>query len=127
MALSNFTRRMTRTSVENDTTSAPVDANANIPRNASVDEKKSLGDRDVEGGGAPRKMSRVDGKDDLSDTDSTVSIGQQIELEKGNSIQYRTCSWQKVRSFVNKHSSCLSFFQRDDLRIALFRVKGRTI
>lgn len=30
-----------------------------------------------------------------SDTD-TETIGRQIELEAGNSIKYRTCSWQKV-------------------------------
>lgn len=24
-------------------------------------------------------------------------VGRQIELEAGNSIKYRTCSWQKVR------------------------------
>lgn len=32
-----------------------------------------------------------------SDTESTVSVGAQIELEKENAIKYRTCSWQKVR------------------------------
>ena len=31
-----------------------------------------------------------------SDTESAVSVGKQMELEKNNSIKYRTCSWQKV-------------------------------
>lgn len=31
-----------------------------------------------------------------SDTESTVSVGAQIEMEKENAIKYRTCSWQKV-------------------------------
>lgn len=30
--------------------------------------------------------------------DSIASPERQRELEKGNAIQYRTCSWQKVRS-----------------------------
>lgn len=42
-----------------------------------------------------RKMSRVTGMG-ASDTDSTLSVGQQLELEATNSIKYRTCSWQKV-------------------------------
>lgn len=57
---------------------------------------------------APRKMSRIDapvtkpitgntGVDDDSSTDNDVAIGKQMELEAGNAIKYRTCSWQKVR------------------------------
>ncbi|MCJ1372366.1 hypothetical protein MMC20_003590 [Loxospora ochrophaea] len=30
------------------------------------------------------------------DDDSTISVGKQVELEAGNAIKYRTCSWQKV-------------------------------
>lgn len=59
---------------------------------------------DVENGGTKeRKMSRIDkpsarpiyGGDD-SDTASTISVGKQMEMEAGNAIKYRTCSWQKV-------------------------------
>lgn len=45
---------------------------------------------DVEGGDE-RKSSRIG-----SDTDSTLSVGKQIELEANNAIKYRTCSWPKV-------------------------------
>lgn len=31
-----------------------------------------------------------------SDAESVISVGRQMELEKNNSIKYRTCSWQKV-------------------------------
>lgn len=66
----------------------------------------------AEGGGYPgkRKMSRIDRpvtksisgsvtgrglpEDDLTDTG--VSVGKQMELEAGNAIKYRTCSWEKV-------------------------------
>lgn len=54
-----------------------------------------------------RPMNRIDGPitkpiggegaagSDIDDPD--VAIGKQMELEAGNAIQYRTCSWQKVR------------------------------
>lgn len=52
---------------------------------------------------APHRMNRIDGKElpdlALSDTDSSLSVGAQIEKEKENAIQYRTCSWQKVWMF----------------------------
>lgn len=48
-----------------------------------------------------RKMSRIGGPIPgivgESDTDSTLSVGKQLELEQSNSIKYRTCSWQKVQ------------------------------
>lgn len=48
----------------------------------------------------PAKMKDVDLENQAhpiiqSDSDSD-GIGRQIELEAGNSIKYRTCSWQKV-------------------------------
>lgn len=70
---------------------------------------------------APRKMSRIDQprtksitgslagrgitEDDASDP--SVSVAKQMELESGNEIQYRTCSWQKVR-FIPKVSIFLA-------------------
>lgn len=53
-----------------------------------------------EGQDGGRRASRIEGvaRRDMSDGDgASVSIGKQIELEAGNAIQYRTCSWQKVR------------------------------
>lgn len=38
-----------------------------------------------------RRGSNMDSSDEAS-----VSVGKQIQLEAGNAIQYRTCSWQKV-------------------------------
>lgn len=58
---------------------------------------------DVEGGDE-RKLSRIE-----SDTDSTLTVGKQIELEANNAIKYRTCSWPKVNySFLrqNKSAGC---------------------
>jgi hypothetical protein len=45
----------------------------------------------------PRRMSRIDKPAVVSDSDSSMSIGALIEMEKDNAIKYRTCSWQKVR------------------------------
>ena len=95
MALSNFARRMTQTSVEAHPNTDAASSSSSPP--PVHDEKRSI-DTDVEGGAPKRRMSRIDGKDDHpSDTDSTISIGAQIEMEKDNAIKYRTCSWQKVR------------------------------
>lgn len=33
---------------------------------------------------------------DDSDSEQEISVAMQMEMEKGNAIQYRTCSWQKV-------------------------------
>ena len=62
--------------------------------------------------GGPRKMSRIDrpvtksisgnladGRRMSADADASsedITVGKQMELEAGNAIQYRTCSWQKV-------------------------------
>ena len=59
--------------------------------------------------GGPRKMSRIDRpitgsiadmqdgrKASLDGSGDDIHIGAQIEMEAGNAIKYRTCSWQKV-------------------------------
>jgi len=57
-------------------------------------EKKDSGDVDAERqGSAARRISRIDG----NDSDSGLSVGAQLEMEKGAAIQYRTCGWKKVR------------------------------
>jgi hypothetical protein len=47
-----------------------------------------------------RRASRVAGvnRKDVAADDSSedLTVGKQIELEAGNAIKYRTCSWQKV-------------------------------
>lgn len=55
---------------------------------------------DPESQGGPRRLSRIDkpvGAADVdSDDSSGMSVGKQMELEAGNAIKYRTCSWPKV-------------------------------
>ena len=43
-----------------------------------------------------RKFSRVAAPGAVTRESDQLDVGKQIELEQGNSIKYRTCSWQKV-------------------------------
>ena len=76
---------------------------------SSYDEKKETTYlEDGPGYSGPRRGSRIDAPvrknsivtgDTSSDDDGGMSVAKQLELEKGNAIQYRTCSWPKVRSY----------------------------
>ena len=84
---------------------APPLANAPEVKHTSADYNAAQTPAyDTENQGA-RKMSRIDksitkpitgGDPDLSDDSSGMSIGKQMEMEAGNAIKYRTCSWPKV-------------------------------
>lgn len=75
---------------------------------------------DAEKGGRasqPRKMSRIDRPVTRSITgsiggrgidDEDITIGQQKEMEAGNAIQYRTCSWQKTAALLFSEYICLA-------------------
>lgn len=41
--------------------------------------------------------------DASSGEDSSAILAKQRELENGNAIQYRTCSWQKVSNLIYLH------------------------
>jgi hypothetical protein len=71
---------------------------APITQDGAVETRRqsSVKTDDVENQGS-RRPSRIDKKDEFSDTESNLSVGAQIELEKHNAIQYRTCGWKKVR------------------------------
>ncbi|MCJ1243722.1 hypothetical protein MMC30_000919 [Trapelia coarctata] len=43
-----------------------------------------------------------------SDAESAMSVGKQMELEKNNSIKYRTCSWQKTAALLFSEYICLA-------------------
>lgn len=43
-----------------------------------------------------------------STSEQSVSIGKQMELEAGNAIQYRTCSWQKTAALLFSEYICLA-------------------
>lgn len=64
-----------------------------------------------------RRLNRIDkklvsktlvtGKGD-GDSDASVTIGKQLELEEGNAIKYRTCSWQKTAALLFSEYICLA-------------------
>lgn len=68
------------------------------------------------GGQQPRKMSRIDrpvtksitGHTGDGDSDNSISVGRQVQMESGNAIQYRTCSWQKTAALLFSEYICLA-------------------
>lgn len=93
---------------DNDSTSSPSNSHEMQDMGGKGYYDGFNPDAEAQHGGA-RKMSRIgppvtnsisgnlDGRRLSADaTDGDVAIGQQRELEAGNAIQYRTCSWQKV-------------------------------
>ncbi|KAB8257703.1 transmembrane amino acid transporter protein-domain-containing protein [Aspergillus pseudonomiae] len=63
-----------------------------------------------DGADSPDKMKdlenqRQPGVQSDSDTDD---VGRQIEMEAGNSIKYRTCSWQKTAALLFSEYICLA-------------------
>ncbi|EMD00941.1 hypothetical protein BAUCODRAFT_20928 [Baudoinia panamericana UAMH 10762] len=63
-----------------------------------------------------RKMSRIDrpitksisGTTDDDASDPSISVGKQMELEAGNAIKYRTCSWYKTAALLFSEYICLA-------------------
>jgi hypothetical protein len=41
-------------------------------------------------------FGRSDSDAERQSDDTSINVGRQIEMEAGNAIQYRTCSWQKL-------------------------------
>jgi hypothetical protein len=92
MALSYFGRNKAPT--EGD----PYDP-VRIDAKRSDEKNPELVDPERQGSARPRRLSRIDKPASFQDTDSGLSIGAQIESEKANAIQYRTCGWKKA-SFI---------------------------
>ncbi|CAG8980257.1 hypothetical protein HYALB_00010258 [Hymenoscyphus albidus] len=84
---------LTNSDLENDTT-------AGRSRHGTSD--KSVGGRI-----AP-VLPHLRGYDFGSDDDGSNILGKQIELEAGNDIQYRTCSWQKTAALLFSEYICLA-------------------
>lgn len=81
---------------------------ANVPATEKVLGDEGYGgqppsyDPEMTGPGG-RRMSRIDKPlvkpitgGEMSDSDSGMTVGKQMEMEAGNAIKYRTCSWPKV-------------------------------
>ncbi|KAF2120530.1 transmembrane amino acid transporter protein-domain-containing protein [Lophiotrema nucula] len=44
----------------------------------------------------------------MTDSDSDLTVGKQMEMEAGNAIKYRTCSWQKTAALLFSEYICLA-------------------
>ncbi|TKA81439.1 hypothetical protein B0A49_00282 [Cryomyces minteri] len=90
------------------------------PTAAVANEKPIVGDDSTPGHGGydgydpenpgaagGRKRSRTDKNID-SDTDSSMSVGKQMEMEADNAIKYRTCTWPKTAALLFSEYICLA-------------------
>jgi hypothetical protein len=50
-------------------------------------------------------LPHLRGLDVADDESGSDILGKQIEMELGNAIKYRTCSWQKVSGMCFSHST----------------------
>ncbi|KAF2704526.1 hypothetical protein K504DRAFT_389866 [Pleomassaria siparia CBS 279.74] len=56
----------------------------------------------------PENQSNAGRRLSPDDSESSYSVGKQIELEADNAIQYRTCSWQKTAALLFSEYICLA-------------------
>jgi hypothetical protein len=86
--------------------SKPERADSPTNENKTADD---LFNNDAESGGSEKQRhgNRLGPSAGLdSSEEESITVGKQIELEAGNAIQYRTCSWQKVGFFLRpEHGS----------------------
>lgn len=59
-------------------------------------QENIVGDEEDAGKPASNRGSPLIGPNIPLDDESRLSVAKQVELEAGNAIKYRTCSWQKV-------------------------------
>lgn len=79
-----------------DTKKDPVLSNSDLEAETTAGRSRhGTSDKSVGGRIAP-VLPHLRGYDFGSDDDGADILGKQIELEAGNDIQYRTCSWPKV-------------------------------
>lgn len=92
---------------ENDSGNGNLSSNIDAERGGR--SKFGTSDKTVGGRIAPvlPHLKGYDFGSDDSNSDIAGSdiLGKQIELEAGNDIQYRTCSWQKA-GLILSYSSC---------------------
>jgi hypothetical protein len=74
-------------------------ADARSDSNSSNNEKKDP------------ELGRIESpsRRDIDDSsDASITVGKQMELEAGNAIKYRTCSWQKTAALLFSEYICLA-------------------
>jgi hypothetical protein len=98
MALDGLGSRLTEASPEySNTTTVP-----NEKRDGEIHPPDYDPERQGSKTSTGRRMSRIAPPTKApivgggSDSESGISVGAQIEMEKDNAIRYRTCGWRKV-------------------------------
>lgn len=82
---------------ENQNTPTANNGFSNVGLESDQARKSKFGHSNKSAGGRICKvLPHLEGYDFGSDDSGSDILGKQIELEAGNEIQYRTCSWQKV-------------------------------
>ncbi|KAE8144125.1 transmembrane amino acid transporter protein-domain-containing protein [Aspergillus avenaceus] len=77
-----------------------------LDRRGDEDRQSSLSDQ-LES--SPDKVKDLENQRQYGTSDSdTDDVGRQIEMEAGNSIKYRTCSWQKTAALLFSEYICLA-------------------
>ncbi|KAG9234126.1 amino-acid permease [Amylocarpus encephaloides] len=80
---------------------------SDIENNGRIDGFGGSRNKPVGGRIAP-VLPHLNGYDFGSDDDGSNILGKQIELEAGNDIQYRTCSWPKTAALLFSEYICLA-------------------
>jgi hypothetical protein len=79
---------------------SPTDATSQNSNEKVALEKEKSYDAEAAGGILPTSAD--------TDSDASITIGRQIELEANNAIKYRTCSWQKTAALLFSEYICLA-------------------
>lgn len=102
MALDSFSKKENNSDVptlNNDKLASPDRAKNGVDLEGNYGRKGNFWSRSPVGGRIAPVLPHLRGYDFGTDGDTDGSsdiLGKQIEMEAGNAIQYRTCSWQKV-------------------------------
>lgn len=79
---------------------SPADNNSQSSNEKVAFEKEKGYDAEAQGGILPTSTD--------ADSDASITIGRQIELEANNAIKYRTCSWPKTAALLFSEYICLA-------------------
>ncbi|KZF26319.1 hypothetical protein L228DRAFT_242773 [Xylona heveae TC161] len=90
---------------------ATGDSPSNVQDSKAYPSEKLSGDAEKQALG-PSRMNRIadplPGLVSDSDSETSVSVAKQMELESSNAIKYRTCSWPKTAALLFSEYICLA-------------------
>jgi hypothetical protein len=80
------------------------------PNQELYQQEKQTHDRPSEDESTKKTKKDLEAQNGLraDSSDSGLGVGAQLEMEKDNAIQYRTCSWQKTAFLMFSEYICLA-------------------